>query len=234
MEKVLLITPTYNEAENIQKFIDSTKKFKELHLLVVDDNSPDGTATIVEKNMQSNDSVKIIKRSGKLGYGSAIIEGYKWGLENNYYHFVQMDTDFSHRFEDLSKLINEKNNYDLVIGSRYVHRGGTTGWPKRRQYLSKYANKLCGLVFKSEINDQTSGFRLLNKKVVIEIINFNPKLNGYAFLVEITNFIEENNYKIKEVPIIFQDRFYGTSKMNYKIILEAIMFLLKKVVKKRF
>ena len=158
MEKILLITPTYNEAENIQKFIDCTKKFKELHLLVVDDNSPDGTATIVEKNMQSSDSVKIIKRSGKLGYGSAIIEGYKWGLENNYYHFAQMDTDFSHRFEDLIKLINEKNNSDLVIGSRYVPGGGTTGWPKRRQYLSKYANKLCRLVFKSEIKDQTSGF----------------------------------------------------------------------------
>ena len=146
--------------------------------------------------MQSNDSVKIIKRSGKLGYGSAIIEGYKWGLENNYYHFVQMDTDFSHRFEDLTKLINEKNNYDLVIGSRYVHMGGTTGWPKRRQYLSKYANKLCGLVFKSEINDQTSGFRLLNKKVVNEIINFNPKLNGYAFLVEITSAQAQSIYPV--------------------------------------
>ena len=234
MEKILLITPTYNESENIQKFINSAETFNELHLLVVDDNSPDGTSRIVEKNMRRSDSVKIIKRSGKLGYGSAIIEGYKWGIENNYHHFVQMDTDFSHRFEDLSKLINEKNNYDLVIGSRYVPGGGTTGWPKRRQYLSKYANKLCGIVFKSKVKDQTSGFRLLNKKVVDEIINFNPRLNGYAFLVEITNFIEENNYKIKEVPIIFQDRFYGTSKMNYKIILEAIMFLLKKLVEKRY
>jgi len=231
MEKVLLITPTYNEAENIQKFIDSTRTFKELHLLVVDDNSPDGTASIVEKNMQGSDSVKIIKRSGKLGYGSAIIEGYKWGIENNYYYFVQMDTDFSHRFEDLTKLINEKNNYDLVIGSRYVPRGGTIGWPKRRQYLSKYANKLSGLILKSEVKDQTSGFRLMNKKVVEKILNYNPKLNGYAFLVEITNFIEKNNFKIKEVPIIFQDRFYGTSKMNYKIILEAMVFLLKKVGK---
>ena len=133
MEKVLLITPTYNEAENIQKFIDYTKKFKELHLLVVDDNSPDGTATIVEKNMQSSDSVKIIKRSGKLGYGSAIIEGYKWGLKNNYYHFVQMDTDFSHRFEDLTKLINEKNNYDLSYLNHDVHLKLCkilTYWPK--------------------------------------------------------------------------------------------------------
>lgn len=234
MEKVLLITPTYNESENIQKFIDSTKKFKELFLLVVDDNSPDGTATIVEKNMQIIDSVKMIKRSGKLGYGSAIIEGYKWGIENNFYYFVQMDTDFSHRFEDLIKLLNEKSNYDLVIGSRYVPGGKTSGWPKRRQYLSKFANKLCRLVFKSSIKDQTSGFRLLNKKVINEILNYNPQLNGYAFLVEITNFIESNNYKIKEVPIIFQDRFYGNSKMNYKIILEAISYLLKNVFKKRF
>ncbi len=234
MEKILLITPTYNESENIQNFIDAAMKFKDLDLLIVDDNSPDGTATIIEKNIETSDSIKILKRSGKLGYGSAIIEGYKWGIENNYHYFVQMDTDFSHRFEDLANLIKEKNYYDLVIGSRYVPKGGTSGWPKRRQYLSKYANRLSGLVFKSEIKDQTSGFRLLNKKVVKEIINYNPKLNGYAFLVEITNFIEENNYKIKEVPIIFQDRFYGTSKMNYKIILEAIMFLLKKVVKKKF
>ncbi len=234
MEKLLLITPTYNESENIQNFIDAAIKFKELDILVVDDNSPDGTSLIVEKNIQNNDSINIIKRSGKLGYGSAIIEGYKWGIENNYLHFVQMDTDFSHRFQDLTKLISEKDTHDLVIGSRYVHGGGTKGWPKRRQYLSKYANKLCGILFKSKIKDQTSGFRLLNKEMVLQIINYNPKLNGYAFLIEITNYIEESNYRIKEVPIIFQDRFYGTSKMNYKIILEAIMFLLKKIIKKNY
>ena len=232
MEKILLITPTYNESENIQNFIDAAMKFPNLDLLVVDDNSPDSTAAIVEKNIEEIDSIKIKKRSGKLGYGSAIIEGYKWGVENNYIYFVQMDTDFSHRFEDLTNLLKEKNNYDLVIGSRYVPEGKTLGWPKRRQYLSKYANKLSGLVFKSEIKDQTSGFRLMNIKVVEEILNYNPKLNGYAFLVEITNFIEKKNFRIKEVPIVFQDRFYGTSKMNYQIILEAIVFLFKKVVKK--
>ncbi|MDA9645468.1 polyprenol monophosphomannose synthase [Candidatus Actinomarina] len=229
MQKILLITPTYNESENIEKFIDSTLKFKDLSLLVVDDNSPDGTASIVERNMQNNSSVKIIKRSGKLGYGSAIIEGYKWGMKNGYDYFIQMDTDFSHRFEDLEGLIQQRHNYDLVIGSRYVPGGATEGWTKRRQYLSKYANKLCGLVLKSKVKDQTSGFRLLNKKIIADIVVFSPKVNGYAFLVEITNFIEKSNYKIKEVPITFYDRSYGTSKMNYKIILEAMLFLIKKI-----
>ena len=107
--------------------------------------------------------------------------------------------------------------------------GATKGWTKRRQYLSKYANKLCGLILKSKVKDQTSGFRLLNKKIITEILDFSPKVNGYAFLVEITNLIEKSNYKIKEVPITFHDRSYGTSKMSFKIILEAILFLIKKI-----
>lgn len=229
MQKILLITPTYNESENIQKFIDSTLIFEDLSLLVVDDNSPDGTASIVDRNMQNNSSLNMIKRSGKLGYGSAIIEGYKWGMKNDYDYFIQMDTDFSHRFEDLEELIKQRRDYDLIIGSRYVLGGATKGWTKRRQYLSKCANKLCGLILKSKVKDQTSGFRLLNKKIITEILDFSPKVNGYAFLVEITNLIEKSNYKIKEVPITFHDRSYGTSKMSFKIILEAILFLIKKI-----
>jgi dolichol-phosphate mannosyltransferase len=231
MEKILIITPTFNELENIQKFIDSVLSFGGLSLLVVDDNSPDGTASIVENNMQNNKSINIIKRSGKLGYGSAVIEGYKWGLDNKYDYFIQMDTDFSHRFEDLAEIMKHRYENDLVIGSRYVSGGKTEGWTKRRQYLSKYANKLSGYIFKSKVNDQTSGYRLLNKTIVIDLLEFSPKVNGYAFLVEITNFIESKDYKIKEVPITFYDRSLGTSKMNYKIIIEAIGFLLRRALR---
>ncbi len=231
MDKILLITPTYNEAENIQEFINNVFIFDEISLLVIDDNSPDGTSLIVEKNKEKNKNINIIKRSGKLGYGSAVIEGYKWGIENDFEYFIQMDTDFSHRFEDLAEILSQRKMYDLVIGSRYISGGKTQGWTKRRQYLSKYANKTAGLIFKSNVKDQTSGYRLLNKKIVKDILDFSPKLNGYAFLIEITNFIETKKYKIKEVPITFYDRSFGDSKMNYRIVLEAMLFLLRKIFK---
>jgi len=230
-ENFIVIIPTYNECENINSLINMLDSHG-FHIVIVDDNSPDKTFDIVKNHNKFGLNLFGILRTSDKGYGNSVKEGFRFALKNNYKYAIQMDSDFSHRVEDLLKMCGLAKNYDLVIGSRYVTGGGTTGWPKRRQYLSKYANKLSGLVFKSEIKDQTSGFRLMNIKVVEEILNYNPKLNGYAFLVEITNFIEKKNFRIKEVPIVFQDRFYGTSKMNYQIILEAIVFLFKKVVKK--
>lgn len=232
MSNILVISPTYNEAENIQLFIDSVFEFPNLSLLIIDDNSPDGTAEIVRSNMVNNSRLQIISRSKKLGLGTAYIEGFSWFLNSDYQYCVQMDSDFSHSFNDLTKILYEIGKYDLVIGSRYVVDGSTEGWGLYRRLLSKYANKVSKTVLRSNINDLTGGFKLLNKKVVSKIMETKPKSNGYTFQIELNQIIEKNLFTIKEVPIVFKERVSGKSKMNYLIIIEAIFYLFRQFFKK--
>lgn len=229
MKDTLIISPTFNEVDNIQKFIDSVFLNEDLSLLIVDDNSPDGTAEIVKENMLENKNLYLIQRDEKLGLGTAYIAGFKWLLKSKYKYCVQMDCDFSHRFEDLDKLLKNKDAVDLTIGSRYIQGGSTEGWSYSRKSLSKYANILTKIVLKSKINDLTGGFKCLNKEVICEIVKFQPSSNGYTFQIEVNNFVESKNFKIKEVPIIFIERESGVSKMNLEIIFEAIKFLLKQL-----
>ena len=140
MKNTLIIVPTYNEVDNIQKFIDSVFLIDGLSLLVVDDNSPDGTAKIVKSNFDNYQNLYLLQREGKLGLGSAYIEGFKWFLNSNYSNCLQMDGDFSHSFNDLNIILNNKHDADLVIGSRYTVGGSTEGWSINRRLLSKYAN----------------------------------------------------------------------------------------------
>ena len=216
MINTLVIVPTYNEVDNIQKFIDSVFIIDGLSLLVVDDNSPDGTAKIVESNFENYQNLHLLKREGKLGLGSAYIEGFKWFLNSNYSNCLQMDGDFSHSFNDLKNILDSILDADLIIGSRYTAGGSTVGWSIERRLLSKYANILSRTILRSKINDLTGGFNLLSKEVVGEIINLGPSSNGYTFLMEVKNLIEKKKFKIKEVPITFVDRESGKSKMNNK------------------
>ena len=232
MKNTLIIVPTYNEVDNIQKFIDSVFLIDGLSLLVVDDNSPDGTAKIVKSNFENYQNLYLLQRKGKLGLGSAYIEGFKWFLNSNYSYCLQMDGDFSHSFNDLNSILNNKHDGDLVIGSRYTVGGSTEGWSIYRRLLSKYANILSRAILSSKINDLTGGFNLLSREVVREIINLGPSSNGYTFLMEIKNLIEKKGFKIKEVPITFVERESGKSKMNYQIVFEAIKYLLKNIFKK--
>ncbi len=232
MINTLVIVPTYNEVDNIQKFIDSVFLIDGLSLLVVDDNSPDGTAKIVESNFENYQNLYLIKREGKLGLGSAYIEGFKWFLNSNYSNCLQMDGDFSHSFNDLKGILDNIFNADLIIGSRYTDGGSTVGWSIERRLLSKYANILSRTILRSKINDLTGGFNLLSREVVSEIINLEPSSNGYTFLMEVKNLIEKKGFKIKEVPITFVERESGKSKMNNQIVVEAIKFLLKNIFKK--
>lgn len=225
LSNVLIISPTYNEVENIQLFIDSVFEFTNLSLLIIDDNSPDGTAEIVKTNMVKNSRLKLISRPKKLGLGTAYIEGFTWFLNSDYEYCVQMDSDFSHSFSDLTKILYEIGKYDLVIGSRYTVGGATEGWGLYRRLLSKYANKLSKIVLESNINDLTGGFKLLNKKVISKILETKPKSNGYTFQIEINQIIEKNLFTIKEVPIVFKERTLGKSKMNFRIVIEAVNFL---------
>ncbi len=225
MNKVLIVIPTYNEKNNINKLISEILALN-VEVLIVDDNSPDGTAEEVATKFINNKNVHILNRPKKLGLGSAYRDGFKWGLDNNFNYLIEMDADFSHRVIDLKRLILEKNNAGLIIGSRYIEEGKILGWSIRRKFLSIFANKVASIITKSNVKDMTSGFRVYSKNVLEKIDFLNTKNNGYAFQIEMTVFTMNENINIKEVPITFVEREIGSSKMNYKIVIEALKYLL--------
>lgn len=198
-----------------------------MECLFIDDGSPDGTSEIITKNEYFNSKVFLINRESKKGYASACIEGFKWTFDKDYNFIIQMDADFSHSFEDLINLQEYAINYDLVIGSRYIDGGKTLGWNLFRTYLSKYANVFARLMTRSDIRDLTSGFRIYSAKI-IEKINFEEiNSEGYGFLVEVLDKIIHKNFSIKEVPITFNDRKFGESKMSGSVIYDGIKTTIK-------
>ena len=222
----LVIIPTFNESENINKIINELDEHG-FHIIIIDDNSPDDTFNIVKNHKKFGQNLFGILRTSNRGYGVSVIEGFKYSIEHNYEYIVQMDSDFSHRVEDLLPMCNLAEEYDLIIGSRYVNGGKIMGWGPFRRALSKYANKFAKKVTKSNVNDLTTGFRIYSKNL-IQAINFqNIESNGYSFLVEIIAKIPDEKFKITEYPITFNDREFGKSKMSFKIIFESFINLLK-------
>tara|TARA_B100001121_G_scaffold307642_1_gene329595 strand:+ start:1600 stop:2301 length:702 start_codon:yes stop_codon:yes gene_type:complete len=219
-----VIIPTYNEKENIHDFITEICNF-DISVLIVDDNSPDGTGKIVNKLAAIYDQVHLLSRSSKQGLGSAYRDGFKWGIEKKYQYFIEMDADYSHRFEDLNQLLLLSSSHDVVIGSRYISGGGSIGWDMKRKILSSTANKLSRVILKSKVNDMTSGFRCYSLRALSNINYQNTNSDGYSFQIEMTLRSIENKLSIKEVPIIFNERRLGRSKMSKTIILEALVFL---------
>tara|TARA_Y100001970_G_scaffold52746_1_gene66736 strand:+ start:1350 stop:2051 length:702 start_codon:yes stop_codon:yes gene_type:complete len=219
-----VIIPTYNEKENIHDFITEICNF-DISVLIVDDNSPDGTGKIVNKLAAIYDQVHLLSRSSKQGLGSAYRDGFKWGIEKKYQYFIEMDADYSHRFEDLNQLLLLSSSHDVVIGSRYISGGGSIGWDMKRKILSSTANKLSRVILKSKVNDMTSGFRCYSLRALSTINYQNTNSDGYSFQIEMTLRSIENKLSIKEVPIIFNERRLGRSKMSKTIILEALVFL---------
>jgi dolichol-phosphate mannosyltransferase len=199
------------------------------HILIIDDGSPDGTATIV-KDLQTHFSKKLFleERSGKQGLGTAYIHGFKWALKNNYQYVFEMDADFSHNPKDLLRLYEACKNggADLAIGSRYVKGGGFINWPAGRIYLSKGASLYTRIITWMPVNDPTAGFICYTQKVLDAINLNNINFVGYAFQIEMKYAAWKLGFKIKEVPIIFQDRTKGQSKMNKGIIKEGILGVL--------
>ena len=224
--KFLVVSPTYNDSENIKKFINQLLD-SNFHVLIIDDDSPDGTSDLIKEHQQYENSLFLIERSGKLGYGSAIIAGFNYGVKNNYEYIVQMDADLSHQIQDLHNMINNIDGYDVIVGSRYIKDGGSRGWGVHRRLLSKYANKLAGFVTKSEINDMTTGFRIYNSASLKKISYESSEYNGYSFLVDLLNKCVQKELHIKEVPITFLERELGKSKMNFSIVLEGVRTLAK-------
>jgi dolichol-phosphate mannosyltransferase len=227
----LVVIPTYNERENISSVIHAILNLNQgFHVLVIDDSSPDGTATIV-KQLQPGfpGQLFIEEREGKLGLGTAYIHGFKWAMSNGYSFIFEMDADFSHNPSDLSRLYNacKKEGADLAIGSRYVKGGGVVNWPRNRIALSKGASLYTRMITWMRIKDPTAGF-ICYKKEVLETINLDEiHFTGYAFQIEMKFAAWKLGFKLVEVPIIFQDRALGVSKMNKGIVKEGILGVLK-------
>jgi dolichol-phosphate mannosyltransferase len=224
--KALVIVPTYNEKENIAHMIHAIMGLEEpFDLLVVDDGSPDGTAQIV-KDLQATYPRRLflIERSGKLGLGTAYVTGFKWGLQQNYEYFLEIDADFSHNPLDLVRLLRtcRDENFDVAIGSRYVTGVNVVNWPMSRVLLSYYASAYVRMITGMPFRDATAGFVCYRDMVLKTILQEPIKFIGYAFQIEMKFKAWKYGFKIKEIPIIFTDRTAGASKMSKGIIREAV------------
>ncbi|MCG2417992.1 polyprenol monophosphomannose synthase [Aequorivita sp. F47161] len=230
MSKAVVVVPTYNEIENIERLLRTVFSLqREFHILVVDDNSPDGTANLVENNFTNYpDKLFLLKRAEKNGLGTAYIAGFKWALQRDYDYIFEMDADFSHNPNDLIRLFNacHKDGNDMAIGSRYVKGVNVVNWPMSRVLLSWLASRYVQLIMGMNIYDATAGF-ICYRRSVLEKINLNKiRFVGYAFQIEMKFKAYISKFKIEEVPVIFTDRTKGESKMSSGIISEAIFGVL--------
>lgn len=221
----LVITPTYNEKENIEAIIRKVMSLEGgFNMLIVEDNSPDGTADIVKGLMKEfSERVFILERKGKLGLGTAYIDGFNWALKNGYEYIFEMDADFSHNPDDLLRLYKAcDNGADMAIGSRYISGINVVNWPMGRVLMSYYASAYVRLVTGMKIKDTTAGFKCYTSKVLKTIDLDKIKFKGYAFQIEMKFTAWKFGFKIEEVPIIFTDRQEGASKMSGGIFSEAV------------
>jgi dolichol-phosphate mannosyltransferase len=226
--KGLVIFPTYNEAENIEKIINAVlAQSPELDVLVIDDNSPDKTWEIVERMKATNPKINLIRRPGKMGLGTAYVVGFRYTLEKGYDYCFEMDADFSHPPEDLPRFIKLLPDYDLIIGSRYCNGVSVVNWPMKRLILSFFACMYARIVTGCPIRDLTAGFKCYSRKVLEKIDLNKLKADGYGFQIEIDNMIWRKGFRIKEIPIVFTERRVGVSKMSKGIIWQAFFLVLR-------
>ncbi len=222
--KTLVILPTYNELENLEPLVEEILVRGPYDILVVDDNSPDGTGSLADRLAESHkDRVFVAHRQAKQGLGKAYAEGFAWGLAHGYDVLFEMDADFSHDPSHLSQFMREiLAGADLVLGSRNIKGGGTRNWSLLRQVISKGGSMYARLILFSPYHDLTSGFKAFRRRV-LESIDFSKiESNGYSFQIEVTHRTHQMGYKVKETPIIFVDRKVGTSKMTSRIVVEAM------------
>ena len=227
-QRALVIIPTYNEHENIQKMIPKVlEQDPRLHVLVVDDNSPDGTAEVVQIWAQKTSRVMLHQRPKKMGLGTAYVEGFKYALANQFDLIFEMDADFSHNPKELPKFLDSIDGYDLVIGSRYIRGVNVVNWPLSRLLLSYFANVYIRFVTGLPVRDATAGYRCYKREVLEAIDLDSIRSDGYAFQIEMCFIAWKMGFRLLEIPIIFVDRFIGVSKMNPGIVKEAIWMVWK-------
>ena len=229
MAESLVIVPTYNEKDNIQTVVERVNALGiDIDVLVVDDNSPDGTAEIVKELQTKYENLHLMERVSKLGLGSAYVAGFRWALKRDYEYILEMDADLSHNPFDIPRLINRaKEGYDVVIGSRYCNGVNVIHWPIKRLILSYGANKYTRMVTGLPIKDCTSGFKCYRRKVLESIDLERIKSSGYSFQIEMKFRAWKKGFSLVEVPIIFEERSEGRSKMTKAIIYEAVFMVWK-------
>lgn len=221
--KGLVIIPTYNEKENIERIVREVLKLPyQFHVLIVDDNSPDGTGCIADDLAKSDSHIHVLHRKRKEGLGKAYITGFKWGLKRDYDIFFEMDADFSHRPSYLHDFMREIQSNDLVLGSRYIRGVNVVNWPLQRLLISYFANVYSRLITGLPVRDATGGFKCFRREVLVAIDLDNVSSEGYTFQIEMSLRVYMKGFRIKEIPIIFYDRERGDSKMSIKIAREAI------------
>ena len=230
MKDRLVIIPTYNEKENIEKILVKVFSLDPLFdVLIVDDGSPDGTGQIVkDKQNEYDPRLHLIERQGKLGLGTAYITGFKWAIEQGYEYIFEMDADFSHNPDDLVKLYDAcRNGADLSIGSRYKSGVNVVNWPMGRVLISYFASVYVRFITRMKVRDATAGFKCYRKKVLETIDLEKIRFKGYAFQIEMKFTAWKYGFNIVEIPIIFTDRKLGSSKMSGKIVYEAVWGVIK-------
>ncbi len=230
MKEAIVIIPTYNEKENVEKMIRKVFSLSyPFHILIIDDGSPDGTASIVKDLQQTfPEALHLLERKGKLGLGTAYITGFDWAIANKYDYIMEMDCDFSHNPEDLIRLLNacKVDGADMSLGSRYVKGGAVKNWPADRVLISRGASLYVRMITWIGVHDTTAGFVCYKRKVLETIDLSKIRFIGYAFQIEMKFATKKLGFHIKEVPILFVDRIEGISKMSKGIIKEAVLGVL--------
>jgi len=227
MSKVLVIIPTYNEAENITRILPAVlAKGPQIEALVVDDGSPDGTAQLVKGMMNNDKRVHLIERLKKMGLGTAYVAGFRFAIQNSYDFVFEMDSDFSHSPDEIPNFLRKIEGCDLVVGSRYTNGVRVLNWPIQRLLLSYFANVYTRFVTGLPLHDATGGFKCYRRRVLEAIDLDKIKSNGYAFQIEMSYKAWKRGFRIAEIPIIFLDRTSGVSKMSKSIVREAFFMLL--------
>lgn len=226
--KTLIIIPTYNELENLRPLLKELFSYApETDVLIVDDNSPDGTGTLADELHEQNPQVQVLHRAGKLGLGTAYIAGFKYAVAHNYDAAFEMDADFSHDPRYLPDFLKAIEDADLVIGSRYIPGGNTPNWSFMRRMISGCGNVFARFMLGIPVHDCTAGFRCYRREVLESIDLDTIQSQGYAFQVELAYRVMRQDFKIVETPIIFMDRRVGKSKMSRAIVLEAFIYVLR-------
>ena len=222
-DRILVIVPTYNERDNLPALVQRVMGLPiDVDLLIVDDNSPDGTGNIADELAAKQPRLKVLHRKEKDGLGRAYCAGFKWALEHDYEFILEMDGDFSHNPDDIPRFVEAARNADLVLGSRYRDGIRVINWPLRRLMLSMSAAKYVQIITGMKITDPTGGYKCFRRKALQSIDLDAVRSNGYSFQIELTHKIWRQGMRIAEVPIIFTDRFQGSSKMSNKIVREAL------------
>jgi dolichol-phosphate mannosyltransferase len=235
IDPVLVVIPTYNERENLGPIVKRLHTaLPKVHVLVVDDGSPDGTGKLADELADADQRVNVMHRTEKAGLGAAYVAGFRWALERDYATIVEMDADGSHGPEDLPRMLEALDDADLVVGSRYVPGGSVVNWPKRREILSRGGNLYSRVALGVKVNDITAGFRAYRREVLEKLDLDAIASHGYCFQIDLTWRTDEAGFEIVEVPITFTERAIGESKMSGSIVREAVIRVGSWGVKRRW